>query len=177
MWVKPTLVIIRALSYILTLGRQGIPDAAHVAVLNANYLKYRLCGSSDSKNAAYDDAHNIAYDVAYDGLCMHKFVITLAKMKKDYGVSAIDIAKMLLDNSMHPPTMYFPLIVEEALMLELTETESKENLDRAADLFLAILKISKENPDMLHHAPTKTPIRRPDELNAARNPVLKYRFP
>lgn len=155
------LVVVRALSYILTLGREGIPQAAQAAVLNANYLKNKL---------------NDLYEVAYDGVCMHEFVLSLTALKKETGVSALDVAKMLLDYGIHPPTMYFPLIVGEALMLEPTETESRETLDAAAKVLRAIWKLAHENPDRLHQAPATTPVRRPDEVAAARNPRLRFVF-
>ena len=155
------LVDVKALTYILTLGREGIPQAAQNAVLNANYLMSRL---SD------------LYDMAYDERCMHEFVMSIEKLKKECGVSAMDIAKGLLDNGIHPPTMYFPLIVHEALMIEPTETESRETLDEAAEVFRTLYKTAKENPEALHNAPTTTPVRRLDEVGAARNPRLHYIF-
>ncbi len=155
------LVVVRALTYILTLGREGIPEASTNAVLNANYMMSLLKGH---------------YDMAYDTVCMHEFVMTLEKLKHDYGVAAMDVAKRLLDFGIHPPTMYFPLIVYEALMIEPTETESKETLDRAAELFLNILEEAKTNGEELHHAPHDCYIGRPDEVNAARKPVLTYSF-
>ena len=155
------LVAVRALTYILTLGREGIPEASAGAVLNANYLMHRLKG---------------AYDMSYDTICMHEFVMTLEKLKHETGVSAMDVAKRLLDFGMHPPTMYFPLIVHEALMVEPTETESRETLDAAAEVFLNILKEAKSDPESLHAAPHSCPIGRPDEVTAARNPVLRYQF-
>ena len=156
------LVVVRALCYLLTLGREGIPEAAENAVLNANYLRCLL--------------HDL-YDVAYDGVCMHEFVLTLGRLKKETGVSALDIAKGLLDNGIHPPTMYFPLIVEEALMVEPTETESKQTLDEAAEVFRALYEQAKRDPAPLHEAPRATPVRRLDEVGAARNPRLRYPFP
>ena len=155
------LVVVRALTYILTLGREGIPEASAMAVLNANYLMKKLSGH---------------YDMAYDELCMHEFVMTLEKLKNETGVSAMDVAKSLLDYGIHPPTMYFPLIVHEALMVEPTETESPETLDSAADALLAILDKAKTDPDYLHGAPHRCPIGRPDEVRAARTPVLRYNF-
>lgn len=155
------LVVLRALTYLLTLGADGIKEVAQNAVLNANYLKCRLSES---------------YDIAYQGLCMHEFVITLENLKKEKGVSAMDIAKSLLDYGIHPPTMYFPLIVHEALMFEPTETESKETLDAAADTLLSIYEEALHTPDKLHEAPISTPVRRLDEVNAARNPKLRYEF-
>ena len=155
------LVVVRALAYILTLGREGIPEASAMAVLNANYLMKKLAGR---------------YDMAYDTLCMHEFVMSLEKLKGETGVSAMDVAKSLLDYGIHPPTMYFPLIVHEALMVEPTETESPETLDSAADAFLAILEKAGSDPDYLHGAPHRCPIGRPDEVRAARTPVLRYEF-
>lgn len=154
-------VVVRALAYILTLGAEGIPEAAENAVLNANYMMH---GLSD------------VYDMAYGGICMHEFVMSLERLKKEKGVSAMDIAKKLLDNGIHPPTMYFPLIVHEALMVEPTETESKETLDWAVEVFRRIYAEALENPEALHEAPLTTPVRRLDEVNAARNPKLKYDF-
>lgn len=155
------LVVVRALAYILTLGKEGIPEASTNAVLNANYMMSLLKGK---------------YDMAYDTVCMHEFVMTLEKLKHDYGVAAMDVAKRLLDFGIHPPTMYFPLIVHEALMIEPTETESKETLDKAAELFLNILEEAKTDGEALHHAPHDCYIGRPDEVTAARKPVLTYSF-
>ncbi len=153
------LVVVKALGYILTLGKEGIPEASGDAVLNANYLMHRLSG---------------CYDMAYDTICMHEFVMTLEKLKHEHGVSAMDVAKRLLDFGIHPPTMYFPLIVHEALMVEPTETESRETLDEAAEIFLRIYREATEDPGLLHGAPHTTPIGRPDEVCAARHPVLRY---
>ena len=155
------LVAVKALAYILTLGREGIPEASAVAVLNANYLMKKLAGH---------------YDMAYDTLCMHEFVMSLEKQKHDMGVTAMDVAKSLLDYGIHPPTMYFPLIVHEALMVEPTETESPETLDDAAEAFIAILDRAKTDAAYLHDAPHRCPIGRPDEVRAARTPVLRYEF-
>ena len=155
------LVAVRALTYILILGKEGIPEASTGAVLNANYLMHRLKG---------------AYDMSFDTICMHEFVMTLERLKHETGVSAMDVAKRLLDFGMHPPTMYFPLIVHEALMVEPTETESRETLDEAASVFLGILDEARANPESLHSAPHSCPIGRPDEVAAARNPVLRYAF-
>ena len=155
------LVIVKALTYILTLGKEGIKSASLNAVLNANYMKKLL------------SEH---YDMAFDGLCMHEFVITIEKLHKEKDVSAMDIAKALLDKGIHPPTMYFPLIVHEALMLEPTETESKETLDEAIKVFNEIYETALIKASELHEAPINTPVRRLDELNAARNPRLRYIF-
>ena len=156
------LVVVRALSYILMLGREGIPQASADAVLNANYLMHRL---------------SEGYEMAYPGPCMHEFVMALEGLKREAGVTALDVAKRLLDFGMHPPTMYFPLIVHEALMVEPTETESKQTLDRAAEVFLQVLAEARANPDTLRQAPHDTPVGRPDEVKAAREPVLRYRAP
>ena len=155
------LVVVRALTYIITLGKEGIPEASENAVLNANYMMSRLKDT---------------YDIAYPGLCMHEFVMNLSSLKAKTGVSAMDVAKRLLDCGIHPPTMYFPLIVHEALMIEPTETESKETLDKACDDLLNIYKEAQENPDILRSAPNNRSFARPDEVQAARNPVLKYIF-
>ena len=153
------LVVVKALAYILTLGREGIPEAAKNAVLNANYMRVKL---SD------------VYQMAYDETCMHEFVMSLEHLKHDNGVTAMDVAKALLDYGIHPPTMYFPLIVHEALMVEPTETESRETLDEAIEVFHKIYEEALNNPQALHSAPHNTPIGRPDEVTAARKPVLRY---
>lgn len=155
------LVVVRALTYVLTLGKEGIPAASAGAVLNANYLMSKL---------------KYSYDMAYNVPCMHEFVMSLDKLKHETGVSAMDVAKRLLDFCMHPPTMYFPLIVHEALMVEPTETESKETLDAAADVFLKILEEARTDAESLHTAPHNCYIGRPDEVQAARKPVLRYSF-
>ena len=155
------LVVVKALTYILTLGKQGIPEASAGAVLNANYLMKQLMGH---------------YDMSHDSLCMHEFVMTLQGLAHDTGVTAMDVAKRLLDFGIHPPTMYFPLIVHEALMVEPTETESPETLDQAAQVFLDILAEAKSDPESLHQAPLHCPVGRPDEVTAARSPILRYSF-
>lgn len=155
------LVVVKALTYILTLGREGIPQASSNAVLNANYMMNQL---------------KDLYTMAYDDICMHEFVMSLADLKKDTGISAMDIAKGLLDNNIHPPTVYFPLIVEEALMVEPTETESRETLDEAVAVFRQLHAQAAADPEGLHHAPTRTPVTRLDEVGAARHPHLRYHF-
>ena len=154
------LVVVKALAYMLVLGREGIPEASTHAVLNANYMMACL----------RDD-----YPVVNKGLCMHEFVMSLEHLKKETGVSALDIAKGLLDNGIHPPTMYFPLIVHEALMAEPCETESKETIDQAVDVFKALRKMAEEEPEKLHEAPVTTPVSRLDEVGAARHLILRYR--
>ena len=116
------------------------------------------------------------YPMAYDHVCMHEFVMSLEQMKKENGVTAMDIAKALLDGGIHPPTMYFPLIVHEALMVEPTETETKETLDEAVALFRQIHEEALRHPEIMAEKPEKTPIRRPDEVLAARSPVIRYAF-
>ena len=153
------LVVVRALAYLMTLGREGIPEAARNAVLNANYLMEKIKGT---------------FSPAFDRICMHEFVLDLSAFKKETGVSALDVAKSLIDYGMHPPTMYFPLIVHEALMLEPTETESRETLDWAAEVFRKLYDLAYTDPDWMHGAPHNTQIGRPDEVRAARNPVLRY---
>lgn len=153
-------VVVKALTYIMTLGKAGIPEASQNAVLNANYMMNKL---------------KDLYTMAYDEVCMHEFVMSLKDLKKA-GVSALDIAKGLLDNGIHPPTMYFPLIVDEALMVEPTETESKETLDEAIAVFRSLYEMAGTDPEALHHAPVTTPVTRLDEVGAARRPVLRYDF-
>ena len=155
------LVCVRALAYVMTLGREGIPEAATNAVLNANYLMQKIKGT---------------FTPAFDRICMHEFVLDLSGYEKETGVSALDVAKSLIDYGMHPPTMYFPLIVHEALMLEPTETESIETLDWAADVFRKLYELGKTDPEFMHNAPHHTPIGRPDEVKAARNPIVRYTF-
>ena len=154
-------VILKAMTYIMTLGKEGIPEASMNAVLNANYMMNLL---------------KEKYTMAYDEICMHEFVMCLVDLHDETGVSALDIAKGLLDNGQHPPTMYFPLIVHEALMIEPTETESKESMDEAAATYLMLYDLAKSNPEALHAAPTKANCRRLDEVGAARNPIVRYTF-
>ncbi|MCD7749358.1 MAG: aminomethyl-transferring glycine dehydrogenase subunit GcvPB [Oscillospiraceae bacterium] len=153
------LVVVRALTYLMSLGREGIPEAAQNAVLNANYLMEKIKGT---------------FQPAYDRVCMHEFVLDLGPYKKATGVSALDVAKSLIDYGMHPPTMYFPLIVHEALMLEPTETESKETLDWAAEIFRQLYDLGHKDPDYMRAAPHHAQIGRPDEVRASRSPVLRW---
>ena len=154
------LVVVRALAYLLTLGKEGIPEAAENAVLNANYLMAKLKGT---------------FTPAYDRLCMHEFVLDLSGLKKETGVSALDVAKSLIDEGIHPPTMYFPLIVHEALMLEPTETEGPETLDHAAEVLRMLYSKAFEDAETMHTAPHHMPIGRPDEVQAARKPTLRWK--
>ena len=153
------LVCIRALAYVLTLGADGVREASETAVLNANYMMHKLKDT---------------YTMAYNHTCMHEFVMSLDELKKATGVTALDVAKSLIDRGIHPPTMYFPLIVHEALMLEPTETESHKTLDEAVTALLELHELAHKDADYMHHAPHNAQIKRPDEVLAARKPVLKY---
>ena len=155
------LVAVRALAYLMTIGREGVPDAAKHAVLNANYMRVKLAD---------------LFPMAYDRICMHEFVMSLEKLKEETGVSALDAAKAMLDHGIHPPTMYFPLIVHEALMVEPTETETRETLDEAVEVLREIWQSAHDDPERLHLLPRTTPVRRPDEVSAARNPRIRYDF-
>ena len=154
------LVVVKALTYILTLGREGIPAAARGAVLNANYLMRQIRG----------------FQPAFDRICMHEFVLDLSRFKKETGVSALDVAKSLIDRGMHPPTMYFPMIVHEALLLEPTETESRQTLDEVAQVYGELYDLAHQDPDYMHGAPHNAPIGRPDEVRAARDPVVRQKL-
>ena len=155
------LVAVRALTYMLTLGAEGIREASTGAVLNANYMMHKLQGK---------------YDMAVPGRCMHEFVMCLEGLKKETGVSAMDVAKRLLDFGVHPPTICFPLIVHGALMVEPTETESKETLDMGVEILLQILEEARTNPELVQNAPHDCAIGRPDEVKAAREPKVRYQF-
>jgi glycine dehydrogenase subunit 2 len=152
-------VIVKAYAYIRSLGAKGLKEASENAVLNANYIMARL---------------KPYYYLKYDRTCQHEFVISAKWQKEKYGVKALDIAKRLIDYGFHPPTVYFPLIVEEALMIEPTETESKETLDAFCDAMIAIAKECETNPDLVKNAPHSTPVKRLDETKAAREPNLKW---
>ena len=160
------LVYLKAYAYIITLGAEGIKESSGYAVLNANYLKKLL-----EKD----------YKVAFDRTCMHEFVLSLENIKHEtegegkHGVTALDIAKGLIDAGIHPPTMYFPLIVHEALMFEPTETESKATLDYTAEVMARLKKEAYENPEKVHGYPYTKPISRVDETKAAREPILRYK--
>ena len=155
------LVVVRALAYVMTLGKKGIPEAAKHAVLNANYMRAKLKG---------------VFDMAYDEICMHEFVLCLQKLHDETGVSALDIAKGMLDNGIHPPTMYFPTIVHEALMVEPCETESKETIDEVCEIYRRLAGLARTDPEALHTAPHVTPVRRLDEVKAARDQIVRYSF-
>lgn len=151
-------VILKAYAYILLLGKEGLIEASEMAVLNANYCMARL---------------KKVYHLPYDKTCMHEFVIS-ASRQMEKGVRALDIAKFLIDNNMHPPTVYFPLIVKEAIMIEPTETESKETLDRFVDVMLRAAELSETNPGILKDAPVTMPVSRLDEVKAARELNCSY---
>ena len=149
-------MLVRALSYILALGGDGLEEVGRLAILNANYLRKRLAE---------------IFPAASDETPMHECVLT-HDLERRSGVTTLDLAKRLLDFGIHPPTIYFPLVVHGALMIEPTETESKETLDRFA---AALEAISREDSEYLHHAPYTTPISRPDEIRAAKEPILRWK--
>jgi glycine dehydrogenase subunit 2 len=154
---------VRSYAYICSLGGDGLKDASQTAVLNANYLLARL---RERGVAEY-------LPLAYGDLCMHEFVLSGGPMKKELKIKTLDLAKRLLDFGFHPPTVYFPLLVEEALMVEPTETETKETLDAFADAIASILKEAVEDPEIARGAPYSTPVRRLDEVAAAKRPVIR----
>jgi glycine dehydrogenase subunit 2 len=155
-------VFVRSYAYILSLGGDGLQEASETAVLNANYLLARM---REGRAGRYTP-------IAFDRRCMHEFVLSGAPAKRDLGVKTLDIAKRLLDYGMHPPTVYFPLLVDEALMVEPTETETRETLDAFAEAIDAILEEAEEDPEIARNAPYTTPVRRLDEVAANRNPVV-----
>jgi glycine cleavage system protein P-like pyridoxal-binding family len=150
-------VLLRALAYCKRLGKEGLERVGRVATLNANYLLARLRG---------------AYPVPYDRVCKHEFVLSAEPLKKQYGVSALDIAKRLIDFNVHPPTIYFPLVVPESLMVEPTETETKATLDGFVEIMLKIRGEMETHPDVFKNAPYTTPVSRPDEVRAVKEPRL-----
>jgi glycine dehydrogenase subunit 2 len=147
-------VVLRALTYMKALGGNGLKRVSQRAVLNARYLEELIRGP---------------YDLPYDSPCMHEFVASAKTLKKDTGTRAMDIVKALMDEGFHAPTVYFPLIVEEALMIEPTETQSLQTMDAIADALLSIAETAGTDPESLHAAPVRTPVGRPDEAGAARN--------
>lgn len=151
-------VLVRAYAYILMMG-ENLKKASENAVLNANYIKEKLKGE---------------YKLPYDVPCMHEFVLSGDKQKEENGVSTLNIAKRIMENNIHPPTIYFPLIVHEAIMIEPTETECKERLDELIDVMLKIAQEAKNNPERVLAAPLTTPVTKVDETLAARKPDLKY---
>ncbi len=147
------LVALKALVYMSVLGKEGLENVSKKAVLNANYIRVKL---------------KDFYDLPYDRMCMHEVVFSAKSLQKEYGVRALDIAKYLLDFGLHAPTVYFPLIVKEAMMIEPTETESKESIDEFISKMIEAAKLSKTDPNVLKNAPINTPVSRPDETKAAR---------
>ena len=153
-------VFVRSYAFIRSYGPR-LREMSEVAVLNANYLLARL---------------RDAYDLPYDRLCMHEFVLSARTLKREHGVTALDVAKRLMDYGFHPPTIYFPLIVPEALMIEPTETEPKERLDAFAGAMLAIAREAAEEPGLVKDAPHRRPVKRLDEVKAAKQAIVRYRF-
>jgi len=154
---------VRSYAYIRSLGADGLKDASEVAVLNANYLLALLKRKGVAEYLP----------LAYGELCLHEFVLSGGPMKRDLEIKTLDLAKRLLDFGFHPPTVYFPLLVEEALMVEPTETETKETLDAFADAIAAILAEAVEDPEIARNAPYTTPVRRLDEVTAAKRPIIR----
>ena len=154
-------VLVRAFTYITTLGREGLTRCSQTAIINANYLKAKLQDT---------------FPVPYNQHCLHEFVVTL-KALKTQGITAMDVAKRLLDYGFYAPTVYFPLIVEEALMIEPTETESKETLDEFVQALLDIVREAKTNPELVRRAPQRMAVDRLDEVKAAREPNLRWQHP
>lgn len=152
--------LVRAYAYIRSMGASGMRQVAETSVLNANYMLARL---------------RQHFDLPYDRICKHEFVLSGTRQKKQHGVTTRDMAKRILDYGFHAPTIYFPLIVEEAIMIEPTETESKRTLDEFIDAMLAIEREARENPDLVRTAPHGTPVKRLDEARAARHPDLRWK--
>jgi glycine dehydrogenase subunit 2 len=153
-------VLVRAYTYIRALGGRGVTEVAEQAVLSANYLKEIL---------------REVFPLPYDRVCKHEFVLSGSALRRDYGVRTLDVAKRLLDYGYHPPTIYFPLIVDEAMMIEPTETEGKATLDRFAEVLMRIAEEAAADPELLHGAPYSTPVRRLDEAAAVKHPDLAWR--
>ena len=159
-WLGPFGVFVRSYAFIRRYGPE-LKEMSEAAVLNANYMLARLKG---------------AYEVPYDRLCMHEFVLSARGLKREHGVTALDVAKRLMDFDYHPPTVYFPLVVPEALMIEPTESEAKETLDAFCDAMLEIAREAAEEPERVKEAPTSRPVRRLDEVLAAKRLVLRYGY-
>jgi glycine dehydrogenase subunit 2 len=159
-YTGPFGVFVRSYAFMRAWG-PGLREMSEVAVLNANYLLARL---------------REAFEPPFDRLCMHEFVLSARALRREHGISALDVAKRLMDFGFHPPTVYFPLIVPEALMIEPTETEAKETLDAFAEALLAIAREAREDPEAIRSAPHGRPVERLDEVRAAKQPVVRYRF-
>jgi glycine dehydrogenase subunit 2 len=156
-------VFVRSYAYIRSLGAAGLREVSEIAVLNANYLLARL-----QREGVLE-----YLPAAHQRICMHEFVLSGAPMKRELKIKTLDLAKRLLDHGVHPPTVYFPLIVEEALLVEPTETETKETLDEFAEVIAEILREAREDPEIARNAPYTTPVRRLDEAGAARRVVVR----
>jgi glycine dehydrogenase subunit 2 len=159
-YTGPFGVFVRSYAYIRSYGPR-LREMSEVAVLNANYLLARLKDS---------------YDLPFDRLCMHEFVLSARSLKREHGITALDVAKRLMDYGFHPPTIYFPLVVPEALMIEPTETEAKETLDAFVEAMVAIAAEAADDPDVVRDAPHGRPVRRLDEVRAAKRAIVKYGF-
>jgi glycine dehydrogenase subunit 2 len=153
-------VFVRSYAFLRMWGPR-LREMSETAVLNANYVLARL---------------KEAYDLPFDRVCMHEFVLSARTLKREHGCTALDVAKRLMDYGFHPPTIYFPLVVPEALMIEPTETEAKETLDAFCEAMLAIVREAAEDPELLKEAPHQRPVKRLDEVRAAKQPVVKYGF-
>ncbi|MCC5422252.1 aminomethyl-transferring glycine dehydrogenase subunit GcvPB [Clostridium botulinum] len=151
-------VMVKAYTYILTMGKEGLKAASENAVLNANYIKESL---------------RDYYNIGKDDICKHEVILSTLK-ENPHHIATLDIAKRLIDYGVHPPTVYFPLIIEEALMIEPTESESKDTVDEFIDAMKRIAVEAKENPELLHEAPVNAPVRRLDQVKAARKPILRW---
>src|SRR5581483_4648432 len=159
-YTGPFGVFVRSYAFLRSYG-PSLREMSEAAVLNANYLLAQL---------------RDAYELPYDRLCMHEFVLSARRLKRDYGATALDVAKRLMDYGFHPPTVYFPLVVQEALMIEPTETETKETLDRFVDAMLAIVDEARDARELLKDAPHHRPVRRLDEVKAAKRAIVRYGF-
>jgi glycine dehydrogenase subunit 2 len=159
-YTGPFGVFVRSYAFIRMYGPR-LREMSEAAVLNANYVLARL---------------KDAYELPFDRLCMHEFVLSARGLKREHGITALDVAKRLMDYGFHPPTIYFPLIVPEALMIEPTETETKETLDAFCEAMLAIVREAAESPGLLREAPHTRPVKRLDEVRAAKDPVVVYGF-
>ena len=153
-------VLLKAYIYITMMGENGLKESSEIAVLNSNYMKKRILNSGK-------------YEMPHKDLRKHEFVLSCEKLKQEKGITASNVSKRLLDNGLHPPTIYFPHIVKEALMIEPTESESKKDLDKYAD---ALIKIADENPDVVKNAPNNTPVKKIDEVGATKNQILTWKM-
>jgi glycine cleavage system P protein (glycine dehydrogenase) subunit 2 len=159
-YTGPFGVFVRSYAFIRSYGPR-LREMSEAAVLNANYLLAQL---------------KDVYELPYQRLCMHEFVLSARGLKREHGITALDVAKRLMDYGFHPPTIYFPLVVPEALMIEPTETEARETLDAFADAMLAIAREADTDPDTIHSAPHGRPVQRLDEVRAAKQAIVKHSF-